>query len=255
MTGWRRWVLHAAVLAVLAPGAARASTPSELFEKANSAYEAGRYEEAAAGYETILGYGLKDPRVLYNLGNAFFKMGRLGPAILNYERASRFDPSDQEIRDNLEFALGRIRDRVREPEIPYPIQVIQDTLDSISSGVVSGIFLAAYLLTCTLAGLVILARRGAARRGAAYASAGAGLLLLIASLALAYKIREDTARHAIVMQDRVDVRSGPAEDNTVLFTVHEGTRLDVRNRLDGWCQVSLPNAWSGWIPAASVEQV
>ncbi len=248
-------VFLGAVLACLAPGDARATTPSDLFEKANSAYEAGRYEEAAAGYETILGYGLKDPRVLYNLGNAFFKMGRLGPAILNYERASRFDPSDREIRDNLEFALGRIRDRVREPETPYPVQAIQDTLDTVSSGAMSGIFLAVYLLTSTLGGVLTLARRGTRRRAAAYAFACAGLMLLVASLGLAYKIREDTARHAIVMQDRVDVRSGPADDNTVLFTVHEGTRLDVRNRLDGWCQVSLPNAWSGWIPAASVEQV
>lgn len=254
MTGRGR-LLAVAALLWLAPGAAGAATPSDLFEKANGDYVAGRYEEAAAGYETILRYGLKDPRVLYNLGNAFFKMDRLGPAILNYERALRLDPSDQEIRDNLEFALGRIRDRVREPEIPYPVQAIEDALDAISSNLTGGIFLGVYLVTSTLFGLLILERHGMRRRALAYGLAGAGLALLIASLGLAYKIREDTASHAIVMQDRVDVRSGPAEDNTILFTVHEGTRLDLRNRLDGWCQVSLPNALSGWIPAASVERV
>ncbi len=63
------------------------------------------------------------------------------------------------------------------------------------------------------------------------------------------------APHAIVMADRVDVLSGPSADNTVLFTVHEGTRLEVRNRRDGWFQVSLPNAMSGWVPSGTVEEV
>jgi uncharacterized protein YgiM (DUF1202 family) len=57
------------------------------------------------------------------------------------------------------------------------------------------------------------------------------------------------------MEEKVDVLSGPAADNTVLFTVHEGTRLEVRNRRDGWYQVSLPNAMSGWVPSGAVEQV
>jgi tetratricopeptide (TPR) repeat protein len=255
MRGLRRRVLAAVAVLCLPPATASASTPAGIFEKANEAYEAGRYEEAASGYETILGYGLKDPRVLYNLGNCEFKMGHLGQAILNYERALRFDPSDQDVRDNLEFARGRIRDRMPEPEVPYPVQALQGTLDSISSGLMSGIFLGIYLVTATLAGVLILERDGVRRRALAYVLAGAGLALLAASGGLAYKVREDTASHAIVMEDRVDVRSGPAEDNTVLFTVHEGTRLEVRNRLDGWWQVSLPNALSGWIPAMSVEQV
>ena len=106
-----------------------------------------------------------------------------------------------------------------------------------------------------MAGALLVARDETRRRLLGYALLGGSLVLLIAGGGLAYRVRQDYAKQAIVMQDRVDVLSGPASDNTVLFTVHEGTRLEVRNRLDGWCQVSLPNSLSGWVPAASVEEV
>jgi tetratricopeptide (TPR) repeat protein len=242
--------------AVLAPfSLARATTPAELFQAGNSAYEQGRYQEAADDYEKILGYGVLDPRVVYNLANACFKLGKLGPAILYYERALRLDPTDQDARDNLELARGQIRDRVEESEIPYPVQVLRDALDSIPPDVQSALFLAlCYMVAGLLAGLT-LATGDTRRRVLGYASAAAGLCALLAAGALVYTIQARTAAHAIVMRDRVDVLSGPSADNTVLFTVHEGTRLEVRNRRDGWYQVSLPNAMSGWVPSGTVERL
>jgi len=234
---------------------ARASTPQELFDVGNSAYEQGKFDEAATAYEKILGYGVTDPRVLYNLANAYFKLGKLGAAILYYERALRLDPSDQDVRDNLEYARGLIRDRVTEAETPYPVKVAQDLLDGLSTDLVSGAFLLLYVATCGLVGLLPPTRGYATRRALGYCAVATGLLALLAGGALGYKIEQVTAAQAIVMAEKVDVLSGPAADNTVLFTVHEGTRLEVRNRRDGWYQVSLPNAMSGWVPSAAVESV
>lgn len=243
------------VLALLGSAPVLASTPADLFATGNDAYEKGRYEEAAGAYEKILGYGVVDPRVLYNLGNAYFKMGRLGPAILQYERALRLEPGDRDVRANLDFARGRIRDRVPEPEAPYPVEVMERAIDAVSTDRATAIFLLFYLAAGGLVGAIALARDPLRQRALVYAALAAGACAAAAGGGLGYKIREETAQEAIVMQDRVDVRSGPAADNTVLFTVHEGTRVEVRNRLEGWCQVSLPNALSGWVPSASVEEV
>jgi tetratricopeptide (TPR) repeat protein len=117
-------LLAAAWLALAGSRPALATAPVDLFESGNSAYEEGRYEEAAAAYEKILGYGIRDPRVHYNLANACFKMSRLGAAILHYEKARRLEPADPDIRENLEYARGLIRDRVEAPEVPYPILAI-----------------------------------------------------------------------------------------------------------------------------------
>ena len=252
---WGRLPALVLVLAGVAGAPALASTPAELFGAGNSAYEKGRFDEAAAAYETIVGYGVLDPRVLYNLGNTYYKMGRLGPAILQYERAVRLAPGDREARENLEFARGRIRDRVAEPEAPYPVKALQEVLDVVPTDTLSALFLALYLAVGGLVGACLLSRQAMRQRILIYAALAVGLCAAAAGGALAYRIRDTNATEAIVMQDRVDVRSGPAADNTVLFTVHEGTRVEVRNRLEGWYQVSLPNALSGWVPASAVEGV
>ncbi len=241
--------------AVVSAGSVLASTPAELFEQGNTDYEEGRFEDAAAAYRQILQYGLEDPRVHYNLGNALFKAGRLGSAILHYERTLRLDPTDREARQNLEFARGLILDRVAEPEIPYPLRIARDWLDRRSTGATAAVFLVVYLAAAGLAGALPLTRSTGRRRVLAYGAIAAGLVAALSGAALYYKTSQASSEHAIVLGERLDVRSGPAEDNTVLFTVHEGTRVEIRNRLGDWYQISLPNALSGWVPAADVEEV
>jgi len=263
MMKWR-WIALAVltILAVAAtigsgwPAAApEGGTPDELFTAGNSAYEEERYADAVAAYQKILGFGVTDPRVLYNLGNAYFRLGRLGPAILNYERALRLDPSDREARDNLELSRGLIRDRVGEPELQYPIRVVKETLEAIPTPSIAWVFLACVWSVATAAGAIPLSGSWVRRRLLAYATVALSLLALTTGVSLLYRGRQDAAPIAIVLEDRIDVRSGPGEENTILFTVHEGTRLDLRNSLERWVQVSLPNGLSGWVPVAALEKV
>jgi tetratricopeptide (TPR) repeat protein len=249
--------LLAVLIAGVAPARAAASHPAaeRQFAEGNAAYEARRYDDAVKAYEKVLGAGLADPRVLFNLGNAEYRLGRLGPAILSWERALRFDPSDDDARANLELARGQIRDRVGEPELQYPIRVVKETLESIPAQTIAWVFLGLYVAAAGGFGLAIVGRDWYRRRLLVYAAAALSLGALCAGTALLYRGRQDAAPLAIVLADRIDVRSGPGDENTVLFTVHEGTRVELRNRLDLWVQVGLPNGLSGWVPVASVEKM
>lgn len=251
-------VRRAALLLALAcavPVAAHAASPEELFQSGKSAYDNGQYDEAIAAYRQILALRIEDPRVLFNLGNACFKQGRLGPAILSYERALRLDPGDHEVLSNLDLARGQIRDRVAEPDLQYPIRVVKETIDATPPDLLAWIFLSFYFAAAASLGGAIVTSSWVRRRLLFYGALLLGLFVLTSGVALTYKHREASADVAIVMQDKLDVRSGPGEENTVLFTVHEGTRLETRNRLESWIQVSLPNGLSGWVPAAAVEKV
>ncbi len=258
MRGPARAVRRAALLLALAcalPAVVRAASPEELFQAGKSAYDDGRYDEAVAAYRQILALRIEDPRVLFNLGNACFKQGRLGPAILNYERALRLDPGDREVLSNLDLARGQIRDRVAEPELQYPIRVVKDTIDATPPDPLAWIFLCFYFAAAACMGGAIVTSSWVRRRLLFYAALLLGLVVMTSGVALTYKHRQASADVAIVMQDKLDVRSGPGDENTVLFTVHEGTRLEMRNRLDPWIQVSLPNGLSGWVPSGAVEKV
>lgn len=249
-------LLRMAILLCLAgAGSVHAATPEELFHEANSAYESADYDGAVSLYEKILAYGVHDPRVHYNLGNAYFRRGRLGASILHYERALKLAPGDSEARQNLELARSQIRDRVAEPELQFPLLAVRHLLDETSLNGITLLFFVFYLPTTALIGAIPLSRDGVRRRVYAYGAAVLGICTMVAVTGLTYKIHDATSERAIVMEERVDVLAGPGEDNTVLFTVHEGTRLDVRNRHEGWLQVSLPNAGAGWIPVSAAEQV
>ena len=255
----RRSVI-APLLLLLAIGAgtgvaAAAEAPQPIFDRASGEYRDGRYDEAAKGFEAVLAQGIDDPRVHYNLANAYFKLGKVGPAILQYERTLRLDPSDDEARDNLVLARGLLRDKVTEPEMQYPVRVLKETLDTVPAGVIAAAFLVFWIAAWGVAGFVPVTASWVRRRLLGYGALALGLVALTFGAALLYQTRQTTAGIGIVMADRVDVRSGPGEENTVLFTVHEGTRMELRHSLEAWTQVSLPNGLSGWIPASAVEKV
>ena len=79
---------------------------------AEKAYADGNYPAAAEQYEALIkNYG-ESAEVYYNLGNAYYKLGRIAPAILNYERALSMSPNDGDTRFNLEMARLRTEDRI-----------------------------------------------------------------------------------------------------------------------------------------------
>jgi len=85
----------------------RADPESDALDAANQAYTAGRYEEAARGFQELINaHGYSAP-LCFNLANAEEKAGHTGLAILNYERARYLAPSDADIDHNLQLARAQ----------------------------------------------------------------------------------------------------------------------------------------------------
>ena len=250
----RRLAPAAVALAALLCGArpAAAETPEEIFERGSKAYEAGRYDEAAEAYRSVLRYGIRDPRLEYNLGNAAFKLHRLGEAILHYERAYRLDPADPDIRGNLELARSRRFDRVEEAEVPALLRWIRSVQSSLGPDpqAIAGLVLVWALLAIAVRGL---SRPAGFTAGTGWAAASVAVLLVVVFFSWrATSESLEGANRAVVLAPQVEVLSGPSANNPVLFTVHEGSALDVRAERDEWIQVSLPNGLNGWVPRDAV---
>ena len=88
----------------------------EQFFHANQAYKEGRFLDAVEGYELLLRAGFENGHLYYNMGNALFRLDRLGPAILNYERARLYIPRDADLNFNLNYARDRVQDQMPESE-------------------------------------------------------------------------------------------------------------------------------------------
>jgi uncharacterized protein YgiM (DUF1202 family) len=99
----------------------------------------------------------------------------------------------------------------------------------------------------------ILARHRALPSQALIGGVVFGALFLCSACALSWKIYEgDFSKEGVVIEQKVDVRSGPGTDNLTIFTIHEGIKVRVRESNGGWLQVNLPNGWNGWLPQSTV---
>ena len=217
--------------------------------------EKGLYDEAAQQYRGILRYSVRDPIVEYNLGNAEFRLGNLGQAILHYERARRLDPLDEDIRGNLEFARSLCFDRVEaRPQTAAVrwLHVAQNRLGPDRQA------WAALLFAWLAAGWIAWGFSRPGRWSAAHGWTLAALFLAVALTASSWYVtleRLEGGRAAVVLEEVVEVLAGPSYNNPALFTVHEGLTLEIRSERDEWFQVSLPNGLNGWIAREAVGVV
>ena len=225
----------------------------DAFDAANAAYADGRYEEAAAMYQTLLDEQ-PDATLYYNLGNSRFKQGELAQAILNYERALRLTPNYKAAQYNLAFAQSRITDNIVEQDffLSSWARTMRNSLSERTWWSTSiGLFICALIALL----LFLLGRELWLRKTAFHVAWIALLFSLIAGLNAGSLRQRNTLRNeAIITQGVVNVKSSPDRSGTDLFTIHEGTKVTIRETLGEWVNVSVGSN-EGWMKAAHLERI
>lgn len=230
--------------------------PREAFRKAESLYRDQRYAEAAEAYETMRAQGIEDGVLDYNLGNAYFKAGELGRAILNYERALKRMPGDEDVRANLDFANELLADEDDSPPLPAVIGWAVDLYDRLSPSLLAVVLSVVFLLGGVLVSLLLTEHGAGLRTAFLYTLAVLAVVALGSGAALAAKIVSARGRvEAIVLEDNAYVRSGPGNASPRLAEIHEGLKVRVVGEREGWLQVSLSNGLTGWLPADAIERI
>ena len=238
------------------PEVAASDDTSSLWEAANADYVNGAYKRAADGYAAILGRGVHSAELYYNMGNANFKSGRIGQAILCYRRALRLAPGNDDIRYNLEVAEENTKDSIESvPEffLTTWMRAVRNTMSSTAWSIVSLVSLAAML---ALAMVYLLASRLTARKAGFYGMTAALVLLIAATSFAAAGRREIVERNeAVVMSSSVSVKSSPDNSATDLFVLHEGTTVRVTGRLEEWCEIVIADGKKGWVRSRQIEVI
>lgn len=223
------------------------------FDVANAAYADGRYEEAATLYQSLLDEQ-PDATLYYNLGNARFKQGELAQAILNYERALRLRPNYKDAQYNLAFAQSKITDNIEDQDffLSAWARAVRNSLNESTWFILS-----VSLFILALIGLLVflLGREPWLRKTAFHTAWIALLFSIIAGLnAVSLHKRDALRNEAIITQGVVNAKSSPDRSGTDLFTVHEGTKVTIRETLGEWSNVSVGQN-VGWIRTNCLERI
>ena len=242
-------VVTMALPAAAAPAAAQEHARE--FLGAMEAYKAGNYGEAAKALETIAAAGIHNGQLYYDLGNAYLKSGDLGRAILWYERALYLIPNDPDLRFNYEYARSLTKD-AQDVSTPSLVRILFFWKYQLSAGTILVLALAFNLLFWALA----LAWRLSRRRTLRYAAMAALVPATIFILTAAFNYYEASHRsQAIVLPDKVAVRSGLEPTSTELFELHAGAKVRILRQLKGHVQIRFSEDKIGWIENAAVGRI
>lgn len=253
----KRFALIITILLALAAPAARADVAA-----ADSAYMQDDFLSAAALYQEAIDSLGPSAERLYNLGNAYYRAGLPGMAIVSYERALRLDPSNQDIKENLEFVNSRIVDR-----LPDSSSLIGGATDRLASawhpnawawvGIVTFLLALGGVFLYFLMDSVMLRKVG---------FFGAGILLLccIGANVLAYRSsRAISASNAAVVVTPSAILSTtprqPKDRSEEAMLLHEGTKVTILDSIPGtgqdrmWYDVRVDKTRRAWISSQSLE--
>lgn len=226
------------------------------WDEANKAYQEADYKRAETLYRAILEQGLHSAKLYYNLANTLFKQEKLGEAILYYNKALRLSPADEDVRHNLEYAENSTKDSIEQiPEffLFAWIRAVR-TLMSCDGWTIFSLVILVIGLAAAL--FYLLAQRISTRKAGFYVMVLAALLFLVATLFANYE-RKAIVNHneAIVMSSAVSVKSSPDRAATELFVLHEGTKLSIGERMDGWVEVRIADGRKGWIESSRIAEI
>ena len=230
------------------------ATPSLLaqadaeFAKANQEFAQGHFKEAISGYEALIRAGQWSANVFYDLGNAYFRTGDFGRAILNYERALALERHHPEATANLQIA----RDEAHALEIPPsgPERYLQfASVNQYSIAAATAFWLAIFAMFA-----LIFKRRRSAR---AIALSICCLLVLVAALYAIFTLERGSKGQALAVVTGKDVQARLATADTAnsVLALPVGSEIKILSTRGDWIYAALPNNLRGWIPAKNAERV
>ena len=229
-------------------------TTEELFSAGNNAYGNRLYDSAVLYYSAALKTGKESSALYFNLGNAWFKSGDLGRAMVNYLKAERLDPSDDDIRHNLEFARQFSTVQMEGVEL--------NPISSFINAIVGPYRLSAWAWWSSLAFVLLLLclilRHGLAISNAVVRS---GVNVLVVAVILlggltTWKYRSEFVdRRGVVIVESATVYTGPSESSDVELQAAPGLVVEILGQSGEFYSVLFANKRRGWMKSTQVETI
>lgn len=237
---------------------------AQLDEQADSAYAADNFKEAVELYKKAMAEHGTSAALYYNLGNAYYRTGDMGKAVICYERALRLDPTDVKAKTNLEFVNSKLVDKPGERGTF--INVAADTFaNKAKSNTWAWLAFALFALFIGGAALYFFGNEVKWRKLGFF---GGICLLILSVITVVFAVKSHniaTSREYAVITAPSTILStaprAPKNRNEEAMLLHQGTKLSINDsiasRTDSatvmWYDVNVDNEHRAWISSNDVE--
>jgi Tetratricopeptide repeat len=226
------------------------------FEKGNDLYQKGKYEDAITSYEGVIKSGQQSAELYFNIGNCYYKLNKVAPAIYNFEKALLLDPNDTEIQNNLAFAQKMAIDEiVAVPKVGFQ-KILQDFISVYQYdtwawlAVVFSFFFIVFFIGYYFSRTTSLKR---------IFFTGMILVLLFTTVSVLAAFFEknttENERPAIVFAEVTSVKSEPKSTAQDAFVLHAGAKVYVLESLNNYKKIQLLDLKEGWIQKSDIKEI
>ena len=226
------------------------------FQEAITAYESNDFAQALELFTNLENEGLINPDLHYNIGNCHFRLGHIGQAILYYKRALKERSNHEAARRNLNYALTFTQDKQGTDSEDVVRSFWKKTYDALSINLlailVAVFFVAIVFIVC----LMILRYRNREKTIPIFIMVI--LVFFFAAFTLLSVLKwhgYHSARDAVLLAKSAIGYSGPSEDFTRVFTIHEGMIFEIERSENNWSLIKLSNGLGGWIQSSAFEKI
>ncbi len=189
----------------------------------------------------------------YNLGNTYYRLNKIGSAVLNYRKALYIDPGYKDAADNLALTESRINNRIPSVSDIFFIRW-WNNLTAAQNNTAWAI--ACVIIFLLIISLAVLSRFGKGRNLASPQLMGALIVVLLITLVLAFVSAGNKLNSSmgVVMQNDAPLmneqHTGKAQN-----LVPEGTTVTILGTRTGWTQVRLPDGRTGWLQDDHINKI
>lgn len=232
----------------------------------DSLYNKEDYRGASEKYVQSLNDEGPSADTYYNLGNAYYRMGKIGQAVLSYERALKINPTHEDARINLEFVNGKIADRP-EDDSAFLSQLHERIMFSMTPNtwaIYAGVFFLIFLICIAV---YIFSGNITLRKWGFFGGIVVAIFFIYAVFTAIYSAKYSQSHDdAIVIVPTTYLTSSPrasksATDKTV--AIHEGTKIEIIDSLSTpddpispkWYNVKINNSTKAWVKSVDVERI
>ncbi|MDO4320399.1 MAG: tetratricopeptide repeat protein [Bacteroidales bacterium] len=253
------------IILALCVGVAVQAAALAIVERADSAYNKEDYPSAIALYNQAIDEGYVSAGIYYNLGNAYYRDGRPGRAVIAYERSLRIDPGNADTRANLDFVRSRLED-LPEDDNSFLTNVHHDVVTAQSANGWAWTALAVFVLMCGAVALYIFSGNVMLRKTGFFGAIVLAVLTVyfIVVAADAYARLSDDSEAVVIVPTTLlnSVPRQPRQTEKVV-PLHEGTKVEIIDSVSTpddpvsprWYNVKINNSTGAWLRATDVERI
>ncbi len=219
---------------------------------ANTAYQEQNYQKAEEEYMKLVTEGVKNFELFYNLGNTYFKLNDLGSARLYYEKAAKFEPLNTELNENIAMLLASIKDK-EEVNRSFIETLLRKIYFAFSINLLGIFVLVIFIIMMIFIIILIMSKSIMLKRVVKILLVVFAVIFFLVTVTEVVRIRDFyTDDSAVILQETVIAYSGPSEDFSQVFTIHEGLKVSIERFDNDWVLIKLPSGNGGWVLSTSL---